>query len=191
MDRRMTLSRAIWAQESLARNVILILAGTLLIALAAQVTVRLLPVPMTLQTLAILAVGFSFGARLATATLLTYLVKGAMGLPVFAGGGAGVVYMTGPTGGFLLGFVAMAWMAGYAADRGVMRNVPAAIAVALCASAVIYLPGLAWPALSMGTEWSVLWSGWMAPFLLGDAIKAVLAALIVTGAWSALRRAKT
>ncbi len=190
MDRNMTLAQAMWAQSSQLRNVLLVLAGTFLIAVAAQVSIRLLPVPMTLQMLAILLVGFTLGARLGVATLVTYLAQGAMGLPVFAGGGAGVAYMMGPTGGFLLGFILVAAIAGYAADRGATRNLLWAVPAALLASAVVYIPGLAWPALMTGTEWSALWSGWMAPFLLGDALKAVIAALIVTGAWAALRRAR-
>lgn len=190
MDRHMTLAGAVWTQSSLLRNGVLVLAGTLLIALAAQVTVRLLPVPMTLQTLAILVVGFAYGARLGVATLITYLAQGAVGLPVFAGGAAGLPYMMGPTGGFLLGFVLVAAVAGFAADRGATRSLLWAVPVALFASALVYIPGLAWPAVSMGTDWSALWSGWMAPFLMGDAVKAVMAALIVTGAWAALRQGK-
>jgi len=190
MERNLPLAAAIWSQSSLVRNVVLVLAGTLLIAAAAQVSVRLLPVPMTLQMLAILLVGFAYGARLGVATLVTYLAQGAMGLPVFAGGGAGLAYMMGPTGGFLLGFVLVAFIAGFAADRGATRNLLWAVPAALVASAAVYIPGLAWPAVAMGTEWSALWSGWMAPFLMGDALKAVIAALIVTGAWAALRQAR-
>ena len=191
MERNLPLAAAIWTQSSLLRNVVLVLAGTLLIALAAQVTVRLLPVPMTLQTLAILLVGFTYGARLGVATLVAYLAEGAMGLPVFAGGGAGLAYMMGPTGGFLLGFILVAGIAGFAADRGATRSLFWAVPIALIASASVYVPGLAWPAIAMGTEWSALWSGWMAPFLMGDALKAVMAALIVTGAWAALRQARS
>ncbi|MEM1388773.1 MAG: biotin transporter BioY, partial [Pseudomonadota bacterium] len=111
----MTLTQAILPQSSRLQQVLLVLAGTALIALAARVSIGW-PVPMTLQTLAILVVGFSYGARLATVTLLTYLAQGAAGLPVFAGGGAGIGYMMGATGGFLLGFVFMALIAGLAAD---------------------------------------------------------------------------
>lgn len=189
MRRDIPLAEAALGDLSLIKKAALVVAGTLFIALAAQVSVPMFPVPMTLQTLAILLVGFTFGARLATVTLLAYLAEGAMGLPVFASGNAGLPYMMGPTGGFLLGFVGMAWIAGYATDRGWSRNVLAAIAVALVASAFIYIPGLAWPAAMLGTEWTSLWTHWMAPFLLGDAVKAVIAALVVTGAFAALKRA--
>ncbi|SFG51340.1 biotin transport system substrate-specific component [Palleronia marisminoris] len=179
---------AMWQQAAL------VLAGTVLIALAAQVSVPMWPVPMTLQGAAIIAVGLSMGSRLAAVTLLTYLAEGAMGLPVFANGGAGLAYIAGPTGGFLIGFVMMAWVAGLGARAGKAGMLTAA----LVAAAVLYMPGLAWPyavASGLGVEagWaassaSALWAGWMQPFLIGDAVKAVLAVLVVAGGRSALSR---
>ncbi|MFO6463648.1 biotin transporter BioY [Jannaschia sp. KMU-145] len=179
-------------QWSLGRKAALVAAGTVLIALAAQVSIPFFPVPLTLQGLAILTIGLTLGARLGAVTVLAYLAEGAMGLPVFANGGAGLAYLAGPTGGFLLGFVAMAYIAGLAAGRGLVVMIGAS----LLAAAAIYLPGVAWPyavASAAGIEagWAstsaaALWSGWVAPFLLGDAVKAVLAALIVTGGRRAL-----
>jgi len=187
MPRDTTLARVALGDLTLLKHAALVLSGSLLIALSAQVSVPMVPVPMTLQTLAVLTVGFAFGARLGAITLLVYLAEGAMGLPVFANGKSGLATVMGPSGGFLLGFVAMAWVAGWAADRGLARAPLPAIAVALFASALIYVPGLAWPAASMGIEWSSLWAGWMAPFLIGDTVKAVLAALAVSGGLAALR----
>lgn len=181
-----TLSAAILGRETLAKRVLMVLGGSLLIALAARVSVPMVPVPMTLQTLAILVVGLTYGARMGAATLAAYLAEGAAGLPVFAGGHAGIVYMGGPTGGFLVGFVLMAWLAGIASDRGWTRGFLGAMLTALAVSALLYLPGLAWPATMMGTTVPELLSGWMLPFLAGDAVKALLAALIVTGGWAAL-----
>lgn len=198
MVRDTTLIGATLGDGGLARKAMLVIAGSAFIAIAAQVSVPFFPVPMTLQTLAILLVGFAYGSRLGAATVLAYLAEGAMGLPVFANGGAGLVYMAGPTAGFLLGFVALAWIAGFAAERGLARGVVGTSLAALVASAVIYIPGLAWPmavagALGLEAGWAGLgaaqvWSGFAAPFLLGDAVKAVVAALVVTGAWKALRR---
>jgi biotin transport system substrate-specific component len=92
----------------------------------------------------------------------------------------------------------MAWLAGFAAERGLARGFLGTALVALGASAALYLPGLAWPmalagALGIDAGWASLsaasvWSGFAAPFLLGDAVKAIVAALVVTGAWAALRR---
>lgn len=188
MKNEMVLSQAIWSGNSALRGAALVLGGSVLIALAAQVSLPMFPVPMTLQTLAILAVGLTLGARLGTMALLAYLAEGAAGLPVFANGGAGVAYMTGPTAGFLVGFVMMAFVAGYASDKGMTRSFIGAALVALVASALLYVPGLAYPAAAMGKTFPELFSGWMLPFVLGDMVKAALAALIVTGGWAALRR---
>jgi biotin transport system substrate-specific component len=177
-----TLSAALVGHDTLSRRVLVVLGGSLLIALAAKVSVPMFPVPMTLQTLAVLLVGLTCGARLGAATLAVYLAQGAMGLPVFSPTTApGLAAFGGPTAGFLLGFVLMAAVAGFASDRGWTRTLPGAAAAALAASAVLYLPGLAWPAAVMGKALPDLLSGWMLPFLAGDVVKAVLAALIVTG----------
>jgi biotin transport system substrate-specific component len=185
-----TLSTALIGQDTLVKKVLLVLGGSLFIALAARASVPMFPVPMTLQTLAILIVGLSYGGRLGAATLLAYLAEGAMGLPVFAGGGAGLGYMMGPTAGFLAGFVLMAWIAGTASDRGLTRGFVGAALAALAAAAALYLPGLAWPALALGKSMPELMSGWMQPFLVGDAVKAVMAALVVSGGWAALKARK-
>lgn len=183
-----TLSAALVGHDTQAKKVLLALGGSLLIALAAKASVPMFPVPMTLQTLAVLVVGLAFGARLGAATLVLYLAEGAMGLPVFSPTTApGVAAFTGPTAGFLVGFVLMAWVAGYASDRGWTKHFLGAAAAALAASALLYVPGLAWPAAVMGKSVPELLSGWMLPFLAGDAVKALIAALVVTGAWAALR----
>lgn len=195
----MTLSKALVPSQSLPARVFMVLGGSLFIALAAQVSVPMIPVPMTLQTLAILIVGFAFGARMGALTLVAYLAEGAMGLPVFAQAKNGIAFF-GPTAGFLVGFVVMAWLAGFAADRGVKGFVPTAL-VALVASALIYVPGVAW-AMALAevagidtAKWgadnfAMIWQYYMAPFLIGDAVKAVIAALVVAGAWAALKDRK-
>lgn len=193
----MTFTQAAFGPLNLPRQVALVIGASLLIAIAAQISVPFLPVPMTLQTLAILLVGFALGARLATVTLLVYLAEGAMGLPVFAKMNNGAAFF-GPTAGFLIGFVVMAWIAGTAADRG-LRKMWQMAAVALLASAVIYVPGIAWPlavANLAGLEgsWigqdfaSYYWAYFIQPFLIGDAVKAILAAVIVGGGWSLLKQ---
>ena len=181
----MTLSKALVPTQSLPVRALMVLGGSVFIALAAQVSVPMIPVPMTLQTLAILIVGLGYGARMGALTVMAYLAEGAMGLPVFANGGTGLAF-AGPTAGFLVGFVGMACAAGFAADRGVKGAVPVAL-VALAVSALLYVPGLAWPALVMGKSMPELLSGWMLPFLAGDAVKAVIAALVVSGGWAALK----
>lgn len=195
----MTLSKALVPSQSLLTRALMVLGGTAFIALAAQVSVPMIPVPMTLQTLAILIVGLTFGARMGALTVAAYLAEGAMGLPVFANGANGLAF-GGPTAGFLVGFVGMAWLVGFAADRGAKGVVPVAL-VALLASALLYVPGVAW-AMSVAevfgldaAKWgadsfSMIWTYYMAPFLLGDAVKAVIAALVVAGGWAALKSRK-
>lgn len=192
----MTLLSAASGPLSFQRQALLVLGGSLFIAAAAQITVPMYPVPMTLQTLAILIVGLTFGARLGMVTLLAYLAEGAAGLPVFANAGNGAAFF-GPTAGFLVGFVGLAGLVGYAADRGWTRNVVLTALVCVVASAALYIPGVAWPmavASALGLEggWVGLgadkvWQYFMAPFLLGDVVKSVIAALVVTGGFAALR----
>ncbi len=182
------LARVLLGADSLLHKVALVLGGSALIAVAAQITVPMIPVPMTLQTLAVLLVGLTFGARLGAITLIAYLAEGAMGLPVFAGGKAGIATLTGPTGGYLFGFVAAAFVAGWLAERGWDRSVPfTALAMAL-GNVVLYVPGLLQLQLLSGADWAQVWAWGAAPFLIGDALKLVIAALAVPGAWALLGR---
>ncbi len=197
MSRDMTLSQALPGTNSLLRQALMVAGGTAVIALAAQISVPMIPVPMTLQTLAILMVGFTFGSRLGAVTLLAYLAEGAMGLPVFANGMNGAAF-AGPTAGFLLGFVGMAYLAGLAAERGIARGVIATTLSAVVISALLYIPGVAWPmALSgafgfeagwVGQSSGFYWTWFVAPFLIGDVFKALIAALLVSGSWKVLAK---
>lgn len=182
------LSKALLGQETLLKKAALVLGGTLFIAMAAQASVGW-PVPITLQTLAILIVGLTFGSRLGAVTLMAYLAQGAMGLPVFANG-ASAAALAGPTAGFLFGFVGMAYLAGLAVEKGLARGIVSTALCGIVISALLYIPGLAWPAAVLGKTLPELWSGWMAPFLLGDAIKAVIAAMVVWGGWKAVAARK-
>ena len=192
----MTLTQATLGQMSLARKTMVVIGASLFIAVAAQISVPFYPVALTMQTLAILLVGFALGARMGAAAVLAYLAEGALGLPVFTNFNNGAAFF-GPTAGFLVGFVALAWIAGKAADLGV-RGIVGTTLAALFATPVIYIPGLAWPlAVAEATGISAGWAGagvdktlawFVTPFLIGDAVKAVLAALIVTGGWAVLAK---
>jgi biotin transport system substrate-specific component len=182
----MTLSKAFAPGASRGARAAQVLAGTALLAAASQISVPMFPVPMTLQTLAVLSIGLAMGTRMGVLTVAAWLAEGFMGLPVLANGGSTAAFF-GPTAGFLLGFVAMVAVAGIAADRGVKSFLGLTVA-GLIAGVVLYVPGLAWPALVMGKAMPDLLAGWMMPFVLGDIVKAVLAALIVSGGWSWLAR---
>lgn len=187
MTRDHTLVQALGGAQSTTRKVLMVLGGSALIALGAQVSVPMWPVPMTLQTLAVLLVGLTMGARLGAASVLAYLAQGAAGLPVFAGGAAGAMFLMGPTAGFLWGFVAMAFLAGWAVERGLARGLLRTALVALAVSAALYLPGVLWlTAVTPLTLDGAIAAGMM-PFIAGDAVKSVLAAVAMTGGWAALK----
>ena len=180
------LVTALGGNDTILRKTAMVLFGSLLIAAAAQVSVPMFPVPMTLQTLAILLIGLTYGSRLAAATVVTYLGQGAMGFPVFAGGAFGLVPLMGPTAGFLFGFVMMAFVAGWLVERGFARGLWL-FAAALIANALLYVPGVLWLQAVTPLSLEGAFMAGAAPFLLGDLAKAAIAALIVTGALAALR----
>jgi biotin transport system substrate-specific component len=182
----MTLSKAFHSNPSLARQTLLVLAGSLIIALSAQISVPMFPVPMTLQTLAVILVGLTLGARMGAASVLAYLAEGAAGLPVFANGGFGIAPLMGPTAGYLWGFVAQAALAGWMAERGMSRGLVATFFAALIAALFIYVPGVLWLQAVTPLDVTGAAKAGMVPFLIGDVVKAAIAALIVAGGWKAL-----
>ena len=178
--------------------ILLVVAGTMVLAIAAKIKVPFYPVPMTLQTLAVLGIAATYGSRLAVITVLAYLAEGAFGLPVFTNtppAVAGPAYFMGPTGGFLLGFVVMAGIVGAAADRGWSRSFPKLFATMIVADVVMLALGFAWLAwfatLSSGATGlgvAAAFSGGVAPFLLGDLLKIALAAAAVPAVWRLIER---
>ena len=165
-----------------AYDAALIAGGSLLVALAAQVTVRLpfSPVPVTGQTLAVLLVGALLGSRRGAASMLAYLVEGLIGLPVYAGGASGLAYAMGPTGGYLVGFVAAAFVTGWLAERGWDRRAGTTALAMLAGNAAIYAFGLPWLAIYVGQQAAVLG---LVPYVVGDIAKLVLAALSLPVGW--------
>ncbi|MDE2384549.1 MAG: biotin transporter BioY [Alphaproteobacteria bacterium] len=173
--------------NSTLRNILLAVAGSLVIAVAAQVTVPLPVVPITLQTLAVLAVGAAYGARLGAATLALYAVEGAAGLPVFAQFKAGPAVIAGPTGGYILGFILAAALVGYLAEKGWDRSLPKMFLAAMLGAVVLYVPGLVW-LHQFANGWAQTLEWGLTPFLLGDLVKAALAALGFQAAWGLVDR---
>ncbi len=165
----------------------LAVGASFLVALAARLTIRLpfSPVPITGQTLAVLLVGAALGSRRGVLSLLLYLGEGLAGLPVFAGGGAGPAHLLGPTGGYLLGFVAAAGLTGFLAERGWDRRWGRTFLAMLLGNVAIYALGLPWLALYVGGR---AFSLGLVPFIPGDLAKAVLAAAILPGGWWAMDR---
>ncbi len=159
--------------------------GVALVAIGARFDVAIpgSPVPQSLQTLSVVVVGGALGMRLGAVTLLAYLVAGAVGLPVFAGGAAGIDALVGPTAGYLVGFVAAAAFVGWCAERGWTERWPPGMALLCAAHLVILLMGWAWLARSLGA--SAAWAGGVAPFLYGGAVKSAFGAALL---WWVSRR---
>lgn len=184
----MALAFAQKNNKKLLKNISLVVLGTVFIALSAQVIVPFVPVPVTLQTLAVLMIGLSFGSKLGLATVFTYLLEGAVGLPVFAGG-ASTLALIGPTAGFLFGFLLMVYVAGLARDLQVTSFFATSF-FTLLASMLLYIPGAIWPLLiaeflGIKAGWanlpvSKIMSGFIAPFILIDIVKSFVAALLVS-----------
>ncbi|MGN6307246.1 MAG: biotin transporter BioY [Mesorhizobium sp.] len=167
----------------------LALGGTLLLTLSAKTKVVLGPVDMNLQTLAVLLIASAFGLRLGVATLLLYLAEGAMGLPVFQSTpekGIGIAYMLGTTGGYLAGFVVMAAIAGWAADRGFDRNLFKLFGAFMVAEVIMMAMGFAWLATLIGAEKA--WQFGVLPFVVPDLVKLALASASVPAVWSLIRK---
>ncbi|HTI02846.1 MAG TPA: biotin transporter BioY [Acidisoma sp.] len=149
--------------------------GVCVIAASAHIAIPFWPVPMTMQSGTILLLGAIYGSGLAEATLASYLVAGAIGLPVFASG-AGLAYLAGPTAGYLLGFFVAASLMGFASSRGLMRGWTGTIVAFLAGITVIYGLGLAWLALQVG--WNKALAGGLVPFLPAEATKIAMAILL-------------
>lgn len=189
-----TLIQTLWPAQGRAmlRNVLLAVTGSLAIAISAKIHVPFYPVPMTMQTFAILALGMALGSRLGAATVALYLIEGAFGLPVFSGTpekGIGLAYMAGPTGGYLLGYLPAAFAAGWLAERGWDRNMLTTAAAMFVGNVLIYVPGLLWLGALFGWDKPILAWG-LTPFVLGDLTKLALATCLLPAAWKLLGRAR-
>ncbi len=178
-----TLIDTIWPRQSggLLRTTILALAGSILMALSAKTQVPMWPVPMTMQTFAVLVIGMSFGWRLAGATLLLYLAEGAVGLPVFASGG-GIAYFAGPTTGYLVGFLVAAMLVGWLGEKGWDRSVPLTFVAMFIGTGVIFALGVAWLAVFLNDFQAALANGF-SPFIVGAFVKIALAAAVLPLVW--------
>ncbi len=168
----------------------LIVLGTLVLAAMAQISIYLpfSPVPITGQTFAVLLIGMLYGSRRGAATVLLYLAEGAAGLPVFAGARAGIPVLLGPTGGYLAGFVVAAYVVGFLAEQGSGQRLLNTLGTFALGSAVIYLFGVIWLSTLLGLREAV--AAGVMPFLIGDAFKAVLAALLLPTVWKLIRPAE-
>ena len=167
-------------------NTALILGGSLLIALCAQVSVWLpfSPVPLTGQTFAVLMVAALLGSKRGSLAVLVYLIEGASGLPVFASSRSGLAILFGPTGGYLFGFLLAAFIVGWLAEKGWDRRIWTTVAAMILGTAAIFGCGVLWLSVIVGPITAVQVG--LLPFLIGEAIKIALAAAILPIGWKLL-----
>ena len=172
-------------QVSIIGKLIVLLLGVTILSLSAHFKVPFYPVPMTLQTLVVLLIGMSYGLHLGGATILSYLLLGAFGAPVFSGG-VGFVYLVGPTGGYLVGFFVAAAVLGFLTERGMGQNWVTSAVLAVIGTVIIYALGLSWLTSIIGFEKAVQFG--LMPFVFGDCLKMVIVTLSIPLAWKLLER---
>jgi len=187
-----TLRLAVFPRAGLLTDALLVCAGAAFVALCAQVSIHLgfTPVPITLQTFAVLLVASAYGAVLGTASMALYLLVGIAGAPVYAEQNHGGEVFSGATGGYIVGFVVAAALTGYLAERGWDRRFSTAVSVMLTGNVVIYASGLLWLHHSLGVNWPKALEYGLYPFVPGDVVKLYLAALALPGAWKLVERVK-
>lgn len=194
----LTLSQAVIPQSTLLTNAILVVLGSVVVAIFAQLSIRIGDVPITGQTFAVLLVGTVLGSKRGALALVAYFAEGLAGLPVWAGGASawgpltrfGEPPIVGPTAGYLVGFIIAAYVVGWLTERrGMDREVWSAALLLLVGNVLLYIPGLIWLNLWLAAhEVPVsVWQAGLLPFIPGDTAKLILAAMAVPGAWRLVR----
>lgn len=173
--------------SALIYNIVLIIGGSLIIALSAHLKILLpfSPVPVTAQTFAVLMIGTLLGAKLGCLAVIAYLIEGIIGLPFFSSGG-GYTVLLGFTGGYLIGFIPAAYLTGFLAQKSWDRRISTTILAMILGNLVIYTFGLLWLCRLMGINKSVLYEG-LYLFIPGDLLKIALAAALLPTGWKLLK----
>jgi biotin transport system substrate-specific component len=167
-----------WAEKApLTRNIILTVIGSIILAASAWIEVPMIPVPMTMQTFALLLIGALYGSRLAFATVCTYLFEGAIGLPVFSGGAGGFQHLIGPTAGYLVAFPFAAAFVGWCVEKNMTVNFYAMFGAMIISHAIVFAGGVAWLAHFVGLHAAIV--GGFTPFIFGSLVKSALAVAVL------------
>jgi biotin transport system substrate-specific component len=187
-----TLRLAALPRSNLITDALLVLAGTGLVAGAAQISVKLpfTPVPITGQTFAVVLVGASLGALRGTASLMVYLWLGVAGAPIYAHHDSGWNVITSASGGYIVGFVLAAALTGFLAERGWDWHFSSSVSAMLTGNVIIYLVGLPWLAVVLNTNLEKTLEYGLYPFVPGDIFKLYLAAAVLPTAWRLVARVR-
>ncbi|GCF07212.1 biotin transporter BioY [Dictyobacter arantiisoli] len=176
--------------QTLVKDGILVVGASLLMALAAQPQISLFftPIPLTLQTLMVMLIGATLGSRRGALALLLYLAEGALGLPVFAGGSGGWLYLAlAPSAGYLWACPIAALVVGYLCERGLDRSFLTSVLAMLPGTCIFYAIGVSWLAFITHMSLGQAIVAGMLPFIPGDLLKIVVAALLMPAAWQIVR----
>ena len=186
--RAITFSDAVIPRTGVLREVLVIGAAVGLMAACARISFPLAwsPVPVTAQTFGVLLIGALLGSKRGAASMLSYLGAGVSGLPVFAHGMSGPAYLTGPTGGYLFGFVIAAFVVGFLAERGWDRNVITVAVVLLVGDVLLFATGVAW--LSHYVPAAHVYTAGVDPFIPGEITKIAIASAALPSGWAVLAR---
>jgi biotin transport system substrate-specific component len=170
------------------RQLVLIVGGAAFVGLAAQIAIPLpfTPVPLTLQTFAVLLTGAALGSLRGVLSMTLYAVVGVLGVPWFAQGSSGY---SAPSFGYILGFIAAAFIVGRIAEGGATRNAGRTALLMVIGNLVIYAIGVTWLKVALGVDWATAIALGVTPFLIGDAIKIAAAAGLLPLAWTGMRKA--
>lgn len=174
--------------HQLVRNGLLVVGGSLLVALSAQVAIPLpfTPVPITLQTLAVLLIGAALGSKRGGLALLLYLAEGAIGLPVFAQAG-GFIHLIGPSAGYLWACPLAAFVVGLLCERGLDRSYLTSLLAMLPGTVIFYALGATWLGILLHLSVAQASVAGILPFIPGDLLKLAIAAALLPTAWQILR----
>lgn len=170
------------------RNVALVVGGAAFVGISAQIAIPLpfTPVPLTLQTFAVLLTAAALGSMRGVAAMALYAVVGAAGFPWFAEASSGY---SAPSFGYIVGFIAAAFVVGRIAEHGATRSVVRTAGLMVVGNVIIYAVGLVWLKNSLDASWSDAIAWGLTPFLIGDAIKIAAAAGLLPATWKGLKKA--
>jgi len=165
-------------QSKIIRSILIIFLGSIALTIAAKIKIPFYPVPMTMQTFIVLFLGVSFGYKIGVATIGLYLLEGILGLPVFSNSperGVGIIYFTGPTMGYLIGFLSASYLASFVSSKDNIFKIFIKLTLSV---STIYLLGVLWLGILIGWDKPILNLG-VYPFLIAEIFKVSLLTLIV------------
>ena len=175
------LKNIFFAESSTVKKILLLLTGVVTLAIASQLTLPMQPVPLTFQSATVIFIGMAYGARNGSYVIAAYLFAGLCGLPVFAGLSFGPAPLTGPTAGYLIGFLPAAFISGYLAERGFGRQIITSFIASLIGAAIIFMCGL--PILAAFTGWDNAITFGLMPFIISEPIKLAALSLVIPRLW--------